>query len=397
MVLCVARSKGEPSRRFQKACKVLDLSSSVHLHKCGCLTLEEHYEFIKYSHIQSKSCSTYTYSISSGRKLQYKDMFASHPMSFGNMSLSAFYPGTTHSSMWDDDNCDIFDLMYSHMGGAMSRGAQGGSCRGLACSRSRAQRQEALRLRAEKARREEQRRVQQQKRFDEERRRALEQRRKKSACKHAKVLVLEDDPQDHLTIGVILNRAVSPDNISIEIGEENTLKISQYKSVPIYQYGRDMWGMPVAQHQGYRRKQKVWSETLAIDDSVNVSDYCAQIKDNVLVITMPYHLAGVYQADAVLRVPIEGDDMQSVPTTSDDMHRIPIDDEQDAISEEETKDQNTSHGMEEPRIKDNQTIRSIHDDDEEEEEEGIAQETQSPKSIQDVWKDMDGSIEDCEY
>lgn len=321
-------------------------------------------------------------------------MFASHPMPFGHMSLSAFYPGTAHGSIWDDD--DVFDLMYSHMGGAM--GTQVGSCRGPACSRSRAQqRQEALRMRAEKARREEQRRIQQQKRIEEQRRRVLEQRRKRIASKHAKILVLEDDPEDHITIGVILNRAVSPENLSIE-PKKNTLKISQYKRTPIYQYGRDIWGMPVAQHQGYR-KDKVWSEMLTIDPSVNVLEYCAQLQDNVLVITMPYHSKKVSKSENVLRVPIESDDdMHPVSTPADDdMQRIPIEDdeEQPTISEEEIMPNDTSRDMEEPKVKDNETISSVDDD----EGEGMdgPQEIQSPKSIQDIWEDMDGSIEDCEY
>mmetsp|Transcript_12885 Transcript_12885/g.25787 ORF Transcript_12885/g.25787 Transcript_12885/m.25787 type:complete len:318 (-) Transcript_12885:22-975(-) len=317
-------------------------------------------------------------------------MFASHPMPFGHMSLSAFYPGTAHGSIWDDD--DVFDLMYSHMGGAM--GTQVGSCRGPACSRSRAQqRQEALRMRAEKARREEQRRIQQQKRIEEERRRVLEQRRKRIASKHAKILVLEDDPEDHITIGVILNRAVSPENLSIE-PKKNTLKISQYKRTPIYQYGRDIWGMPVAQHQLYR-KDEVWSEMLAIDPSVNVLEYCAQLQDNVLVITMPYHSKKVSKSENVLRVPIESDD--DMHPADDDMQRIPIEDdeEQPTISEEEVVPHDTPRDTEEPKVKDNETISSVHDVD----EEGMdgPQETQSPKSIQDIWEDMDGSIEDCEY
>lgn len=324
-------------------------------------------------------------------------MFASHPMPFGHMSLSAFYPGATHGSIWDDGEHDLFDLMYSHMGGAMSHGAQVGSCRGSACSRSRAQRQEALRMRAEKARREEQRRLQQQNRMEEERRRILEQRRKRSASKHAKILVLEDDPEDHITIGVVLNRAVSPENLSIE-PKKNTIKISQYKRTPIYQYGRDMWGMPVAQHQGYKR-DKVWSETLAIDPSVNVLEYCAQLQGNMLVITMPYHSMRVSNDEDVIQVPIESNDMHPVPTATDDMQRIPIDDdeeeEQPTISEEDLVHHDTSRDMEEPKIKDNETISSVHD------EEGECmdgpQETQSPKSIQDIWEDMDGSIEDCEY
>lgn len=280
-------------------------------------------------------------------------MFVTHS-SRHNHPLGGFgiiTPHRTFSPSWMDGHDDIFNFMVSpefvsnSLWQAPSHCCRGSAAQGrdMAYKLKEIKHREAMKRQAEMERKE--------KRLKEQRRRQQKALQEEKRRLRWNVL---DDSQTHLTVGARMDTTgIGADNVQLE-GHDGHITIHVTKNVPVYRHVHDIFGN-VALQKCSMKKERVWSETVDVGPLLDVEHVSATLYNGKIVLQIPYKQSG-------REIPIESSTREDTePSTDSDV-------EPEAPEHEP---------------EDNEIPIQVED---------------SPrKSDKDVWEELDGSIEDCEY
>ena len=275
-------------------------------------------------------------------------MFVTH--AFGQPWGFGMAPQRTSSTSWMDGHDSVFEAMMSPEFVSNSFWQTPSHCcrasatqgRDMACKLKEIKHREAMKRQAELERKE---------------KRLKEQRRRQKPKSRLQWTVLDESNPRFLTVGARMNRdSVSAENV-VEVGGHNgTITITVSKNVPAYRRVRDIFGNVALQRCG-TKSEKVWSESVDVDHRLDVNHVSARLYNNMLVIQIPYK----NNNEEVLIASTRGEAEPSI------------------LSEQETQPEKEEH--------------SHHDSDDIQ----IHIEGSPRKSDKDIWEQLDGSIEDCEY
>lgn len=262
-------------------------------------------------------------------------------------------PQRTFSPSWMDGHDSIFNFMVSpefvsnSLWDTPSHCCRGSAAQGrdMACKLKEIKHREAMKRQAEIERKE--------KRLKEQRRR--QQKALQEEKRRLRWTVL-DDSQTHLTVGARMDTTdIGADNVQIK-GHDGHITIHVTKNVPVYRRVHDIFGN-VALQRCATKKEHAWSETVDVDPLLDVEHVSATLYNGKLVLQIPYKQTGK-------EIPIESSTREDTePSTDSDV-------EPEALEHQDAPEDNDIpiHVEYSPR-----------------------------KSDKDVWEELDGSIEDCEY
>lgn len=285
--------------------------------------------------------------------------------------LGGFVPNShaaSPASFWMGHGDSIFDTMISpdfspadclwHTHAPCCRGAAA-QTRDMAYKLREIKHREAMKRQAELERRE--------KRAKEQKRKQKTLQDTKSSRKGPLYWTILDDSPTHMTLGIQLKvAALEESNIEIK-GRDTHLKISQVTRVPVYRHVRDIFGNVALERCG-TKKEKIWSETLKVDPSLDVERVSAEMHGDTILIKIPYKVN-----DHEIRIP---------SNIGDQDHSVGRAEPEDPQTESQGPQNPTE---EEPNDMSDGIDIQVHFN-------------ESPKkSDRNIWEELDGSIEDCDY
>lgn len=278
-------------------------------------------------------------------------MFVTH--AFGHPWGLGISPHKSCSGSWMDGRDSVFELMVSPDFSTKSLWQTPSHC----CRGSATQDRDMSHKLKEIKHREAMKR---QAELEKKERRLKEQRRRQKTKSRLQLTVLDDSNPRYLIVGARMNTdGIGAENVQIR-GKNDQITITVSNYVPMYRRVRDIFGNIVLQRCG-TKTEKAWSETVDVDPSIDVESVSARLYNNMLVMQLRYKQSN----EEVLIKSSRGD---SEPTRLS---------EQEAQAEHETqptdKEQDCGDGIQ------------------------IHIENSPRKSDKDLWEDLDGSIEDCDY